>query len=434
MATAEEGGAPKRPKTVASEDDGPAAMDEDGATKPQPSKLGNTGKQDMISLRGMYYQRLFPFKQFCRWLGYDNVDKDCLLRREMSFTLDGDIYIRYLSFKTAKDMEKDMIRRNPEKIDIGAIYNIPAADRMSVADGVFKPQEREFVIDIDLSDYNDVRTCCSAAGICTRCWPFMSIAVRVLDHSLRHDFGFQHIMWVYSGRRGVHCWVSDRRARLLSDEARSAVAEYLSAYVGGSGRQVNLTYPLHPSMRRAYDQVLKDSFENLCVGEQQILDGDTDRQRTIEENLLEMIPDPAVRDRIKELFSQQSNGWEKWGVLQAELKKVRTKVQNGKSGVSTSLRRTSNALEVKQIICPFLSLSLSLSLFEWRQSNAGRCWRAGHCLRAHVPAPRHRRLAPPQSLAEGALRHPPQDGARLHAHGACVRAAGAESPSLPWLW
>ena len=101
----------------------------------------------------------------------------------MSFTLDGDIYIRYLSFKTAKvrqrrspmsmfrrclnrprrpvqDMEKDMIKRNPEKIDIGAIYNIPAMDRMSVADGAFIPQEREFVIDIDLSDYNDVRTCC----------------------------------------------------------------------------------------------------------------------------------------------------------------------------------------------------------------------------------------------------------------------------------
>ena len=38
----------------------------------------------------MYYRRLFPFDLFCRWLGYENVDKDGLLRREMSFTLDGD--------------------------------------------------------------------------------------------------------------------------------------------------------------------------------------------------------------------------------------------------------------------------------------------------------------------------------------------------------
>ena len=42
----------------------------------------------------IYYRRLFPYESYCRWLGAGNVDKSYLARREFSFTLEGDIYLR----------------------------------------------------------------------------------------------------------------------------------------------------------------------------------------------------------------------------------------------------------------------------------------------------------------------------------------------------
>ncbi len=39
--------------------------------------------------------------------------------------------------------------------------------------------ERELVFDIDLTDYDDVRTCGKEGHICTACWPLMAVAMEV---------------------------------------------------------------------------------------------------------------------------------------------------------------------------------------------------------------------------------------------------------------
>jgi len=264
----------------------------------------------LVDLLPQYYKRLFPFNQYTRWLQYGNTDKNYMANREFSFTLDDDIYLRYLSFSNQEELESEMIKRCPHKIDLGAVYNARPSDHKKLTN--FTPQERELVFDIDLTDYDDVRNCCSGAKICGKCWRYMTVAVKILDAALREDFGFQNLLWVYSGRRGVHCWVCDPEARKLTASARGAVAEYLQVVSGGEHKTKKVTLrgtSVHPSVHRASEIVKKD-FEKLCLIDQDIL-GSKDSWTKV----LALIPDDDLKSKCTELMEKGKDGIDRWNKL-----------------------------------------------------------------------------------------------------------------------
>lgn len=253
----------------------------------------------------IYYRKFFPYADMCKWLSYGNdgkhpgCDNSYFGRRELSFTLGNDIYLRYQSFNNQAELETAIKDKCPFKIDIGPVYSVDPSKRHAYGqsgDNMFAPVERELIFDIDISDYDDVRLCCSGANVCSKCWPLMTVAIKVIDTALRDDFGFNHILWVYSGRRGVHCWVCDGKARRLNNEQRAAVTEYLHLHKGNENslKKVTLSgHPFHPFLGRSYTEVLKSFFEEEFIVSQNLF---ADEERY--EKILEMIPDEGITSEL----------------------------------------------------------------------------------------------------------------------------------------
>ncbi|MCL7040263.1 hypothetical protein MKW94_015378, partial [Papaver nudicaule] len=252
-----------------------------------------------------YYVHLFPYADIYKWLSYGN---------GISFVLGNDVYLPVFFFFI-------------EKLTCGNIledccclklkhFPQPAKRNAYTGENAFTPVEKELVFDVDMSDYDDVRYCCSGANVCKNCWPLMTIAIKVIDSTLREDFKFTHILWVYSGRRGVHCWVCDERARRwckfiqilncfqnsplfkrfictiypcsLNNPQRAAIADYIHVYKGNenSRKKVFLGTVLHPSLERSYEQVLRPFFEKELLCGQNLLETEEKFEK-----ILEMIPD-----------------------------------------------------------------------------------------------------------------------------------------------
>lgn len=153
-------------------------------------------------------------------------------------------------------MFRKLREKIPVKIDIGAVMrDIP---KKGVPNA---PLEREFVLDIDIDDYDQVRTCCSGATLCNLCWKLMRVACHILYRSMSEDFGFKYMMFVFSGRRGLHLWVCDREACEMEEYNRRSIMNYLYLVSGNEQSESQLA----PGV---YDRELM----NIYVQKKQIKD------------------------------------------------------------------------------------------------------------------------------------------------------------------
>ena len=206
-----------------------------------------------------YYLVLYPATAVERWLQLPwsscrsaQVRSRALCYREISVTLGSGVYIRYQSVPMGpnpsggsplRSVLRDFAGRARlqsgdilHKLDFGAVWTGPPREHRTPSALVpagraapVVPLARELVVDIDLSDYNELRACsCRGAEICRSCWPWINLAAVVLDQTFRLDYGLVQVLWVFSGRRGVHAWVSDPTAAGLTDGERRILSRLVS--------------------------------------------------------------------------------------------------------------------------------------------------------------------------------------------------------------
>jgi DNA primase small subunit len=310
-----------------------------------------------------YYRNAFPFRSFTMWLGYGRCPLagaapcGAFRRREFAFRF-GDVYARFKCFESLEGLRAYVLAQVPGRLELGAVYEEKPDEPLLGR----RVAQREFVIDIDLTDmaatgqlYTAAEDPADPAFACS--WRLLAVAVRTLDRVLRGCFGFEHVLWVFSGRRGVHCWVADGRARRLDAAGRAAITDFLNVdrspgrwavFAGGQA--------MHPTFAAAADAIEKsDDFAHM-LREQAWLSG------ARRERVLDLLVDTPLRAEARERLSLVSAG----GQLNAPLlwHTLRSVVCSPRNLASQARRRRWGGVDVGRNVLRAVVLGLTYPVLD----------------------------------------------------------------------
>ncbi len=268
----------------------------------------------------LYYSQLMPVDQLYELFTATIFDLSALhtsTTREFS-TQKNDRVQRYKHFGSADEFRACLCRDIPDKIDCGAIcYSYPDVWFPKNSKNKVSIQQREFVLDIDLNDYNDMRNCCTDSNVCDKCWNLIRAAQKLTDKTLLEQYNCKQVLWVFSGRRGVHCWVFDKDYRFAAPSLRGAMLNQL-----GITQQMHLGHFLvHICDFRIYEhaKIVEPYFNKLI--QSQCLLKTTEQIEKLKRNLhskLQQIPSVASSTTWLELkqaiLSVTDFNWQSIGV------------------------------------------------------------------------------------------------------------------------
>lgn len=208
-----------------------------------------------------YWSLCFPWRvmeQFLTQGGRWN-----LSQREIGISPAGkDFMVRNKPYHTLNELRNAVIGNGgtyASRVEFGPIHPGPERQETRSED---MPLMVEFRCDVDVSDYAatnhiygmSVHDCnhFSTQPACELCWTTrLEPSRKVLDYLLREILGAEHILWVFSGKKGYHAIVLDRdlSSRVYPDKTRDVLMKEL----------VNPTDP--EILDHVYDKILWPIFQ-----------------------------------------------------------------------------------------------------------------------------------------------------------------------------
>jgi DNA primase small subunit len=353
---------------------------------------------------GAYWQRWFPAEEVHALFAVahgasSETEAQPLTHREWGVEMRGGGFRRWRECADAVALSAYVRDAGVEKLNVGAVYAQPVGERYDQRRPFqTQPHAREFAIDIDLDDYGGVQK--TDLGGCDRNWPVVALGIAFVRKILQSACGFKHFLLVYSGRRGAHLWVLDRRACAMSRALRASLVAFLQSAA-----------PYKDGGRRAFGWVRRNAnLAPLVLHAVRFFEARGVRAAG-ERGGVGMLDEPQQRETFVAM-ALPSQGVEfrtmvrtKTGPQALEL--IRQKVQ--RSGLAADLRNYEDA--VLTLLWPRLDAAVSTDM--------------GHMLKAPFSVhPKTGRVAVPVALTTDPTRWSPVENAP---HVAKLRGGDAKS-------
>ncbi|NXH27024.1 PRI1 primase, partial [Myiagra hebetior] len=133
------------------------------------------------------------------------------------------------------------------------------------------------------------------------------------------DLGVRHRLWVYSGRRGVHCWVCDDAVRKWSPALRAAAVEYLSLVKVGAQRARNPLPTPDPLKAGHEPAVPRWPRRPVAPG----LDQEWHSQQDQGRDSSPVLGTAQYREPLQAEFPRKKDSVQRWELLRGRLERTR---------------------------------------------------------------------------------------------------------------